>query len=154
MTARILSGQPRPDKETRQVVSAGGVIFDDRGRVLLLRRSDEGIWCFPKGHVEPGETPQQAAAREIREECGLECAIGKKVAEIGYRYHWGPDDVNYDKRVIYFLAQPIGGEVRLEDRFDAWRWVAPTRALRMLQYRNDRLVLRRAAKAAGLTGKS
>lgn len=152
MTTRILGGAPRPDKETRDALSAGGVILDGGGRALLLRRANEGTWCFPKGGVEPGETPRIAAKREIWEECGLDCAIGRKVAEIRYTYFWPPDDVNYDKRVVYFLAEPRGGDVQLEDRFEAWRWASPTRALRLLHYRNDRSVLRKALKAAGLSG--
>jgi len=138
---------PRKDRETLSVRSAGGVIFDDRGQVLLLRRVGEGTWCFPKGHIEPGESPQAAAAREIREECGLDVEIGRRVAEIGYTFYFPPEDVNHDKRVVYFLANPIGGVVKLEDRFDASRWVPPGRAFRMLPYRNDKTVLRAALKA-------
>lgn len=151
MTVRIASGRTRPDKPTKDVVSAGGVVFDARGRVLLLRKADEQIWTFPKGHIEPGETAEQAAAREIEEECGLRCTIGEKLAEIRYAYYWAPDDVNYDKRVIYFLAQMTGGDVRLEDRFDAFRWATPGRARERLFYRNDKHVLGKAAKAAGVT---
>jgi len=151
MTARIASGKPRPDKETRPMASAGGILFDARGRVLLIRRADEGIWCFPKGRIEAGETPQEAAAREILEESGLRCEIGRKVGEIGYGFYWPPDDVNYDKRVVFFLARPLGGEVRLEDRFDDWRWTTPARALRLLHHANDRGILRKALKVAGLT---
>ena len=150
MTARIVSGKPRPEKKTVDVVSAGGVIFDRNGRVLLLRRTDEGTWCFPKGHIEPGETAAAAAVREIREECGLVCAIGDPVGEIRYAYYWPPDDVNYEKRVVYFLTRPLGGELRLEDRFSDARWTTPTRALRLLYHDNDRAVLRKALKAAGL----
>lgn len=150
----VLSAKPRPDKRTVPVVSAGGVIVDARGRVLLLRRADEGTWCFPKGHVEPGETIQEAAEREIREECGLTVAIGKEIAEVRYSYYWPPDGVNYDKRVVYFLARTQGGAVRLEDRFSDWRWAVRATADRLLHHRNDRTVLRKAAKAAGLTGKS
>jgi diadenosine hexaphosphate hydrolase (ATP-forming) len=150
----VLSARPRPDKRTVPVVSAGGVIVDARGRVLLLRRADEGTWCFPKGHVEAGETLQETAAREIREECGLAVTIGKEIAEVRYSYHWPPDDVNYDKRVVYFLARAGGGEVRLEDRFSDWRWAIPATAERLLHHRNDQNVLRKAAKAAGLNGRS
>ena len=150
----VVSGKPRPDKRTVPVVSAGGVMVDARGRVLLLRRADEGTWCFPKGHVEPGETLQETAAREIREEGGLGCSIGKEVAEVQYSYYWPPDDVNYDKRVVYFLARAEDGQVRLEDRFSDWRWAIPATAERLLHHRNDRNVLRKAAKAAGLTGRS
>ena len=149
-----LSGKPRPDKPTKRVVSSGGAILDTRGRVLLLRRADEGTWCFPKGHVEPGETLRQTAAREIREECGLECEIGPQVGEVRYTYYWPPDDVNYQKRVVYFLARPAGSEVRLEDRFSDWRWAALATAVRLLHRTNDRRILRAALKAAGLSGRT
>lgn len=154
MTAKIASERLRPDKETRTVVSAGGVVVDARGRVLLLRRADEGIWCFPKGHVEPGETEAEAARREIAEECGLACEIGGKIGEVRYAFYWAPDDVNYDKRVVYFLARPRGGDVHLEDRFDGWRWATPLRARRLLYHENDRDILAKATEAAGLTGKT
>jgi len=150
--AKIASKRVRPDAPTRRVVSAGGVIFDDKGRVLLLKRADERIWCFPKGHVEPGESLEQAAAREIREECGLVCEIGGKVAEVRYSYHWPPEDVNYDKRVVYFLARPVGGSLRLEDRFDDSRWMPPDAAMDHLFHANDKIVLRRAVRA--LPGKT
>lgn len=151
MRARIASGRVRPDKPMRSVVSAGGVVFDERGRILLLRKADELIWTFPKGHIEPGETAEQAAAREIEEESGLRCTIGSRVAEIRYAYYWAPDDVNYDKRVIFFLARPAGRDVRLEDRFDAFRWVSPARAGEFLYHHNDKQVLRRAVRLAGVT---
>ena len=136
----------RSDRATVSVRSAGGVIFNPRGQVLLLRRAGEGSWCFPKGHIEPGESPQAAAAREVREECGLDVEIGRRVAEIGYTFYSAIEDVNQDKRVVYFLAEPIGGVVTLEDRFDGWRWIAPSKGFAMLPYRNDKTVLRAALK--------
>ena len=145
---------PIGNRKTIPVLSAGGVIFDARGRVFLLRRAGEGTWCFPKGHVEAGETRQAAAAREIKEESGLDVEIGRRIAEIGYTFYSRPDDVNEDKRVVYFLAVPIGGVVKLEDRFDAWRWAWPSSALRTLPYQNDKEVLRAAIKARKSTGRS
>ncbi|HYS71570.1 MAG TPA: NUDIX domain-containing protein [Thermoplasmata archaeon] len=147
MSPKLTSARPRRGKPSRPVVSAGGVVFNAQGRVLLLRKADERIWCFPKGHVERGETLEQAAAREIAEESGLQVVIGPKVGEISYRYFWRPDDVNYDKRVIYFLARPVGGEVRLEDRFDDWRWATSAQAKRLVHYANDRIVLKNAERA-------
>jgi len=152
--ARGTRPSPRKDRETVDVRSAGGVIFDDRGQVLLLRRVGEGTWCFPKGHIESGESPQAAAAREIREECGLEVEIGRRVAEIGYTFYFPPENVNHDKRVVYFLANPIGGVVTLEDRFDGSQWVPPGQALGMLPYRNDKTVLRAALKVRKATRRS
>ncbi len=150
----VLSKKPRAGVRTERPVSSGGIIFDARGRILLLRRTDERIWGFPKGHVEKGETLRETAAREIREECGLRCTIGGKVAEIRYAYYWPPEGVNYDKRVVYFLAARAGGRIRLEDRFSDWRWAPPATALRLLHHANDKAVLRKALAAAGLSGRT
>src|SRR5574341_2397506 len=53
-------------------VGAEAAVFDDEGRILLVRRSDDGLWCLPCGWVEPNESPKEAAVREAREETGLE----------------------------------------------------------------------------------
>ena len=152
--AQVRRPAARKDRKTIPVLSAGGIIFDHDGRVLLLRRAGERTWCFPKGHVEPGESAPAAAVREIREECGLEVEIGRRVGEIAYTFYSKAEGVNHDKRVVYFLANPIGGVVTLEDRFDAWRWVTPSRALRMVPYRNDKTILRAAEKARKSIGRS
>ncbi|MBI4841024.1 MAG: NUDIX domain-containing protein [candidate division NC10 bacterium] len=53
-------------------VGADAAIFDREGRILLVRRSDDGLWCLPCGWVEPNESPEEAAVREVREETGLD----------------------------------------------------------------------------------
>lgn len=57
------------------LVFSGGCLFDDAGRVLLQRRGDSNKWGFPGGAIELGETPEQAAIRELREETGLDVAV-------------------------------------------------------------------------------
>ena len=57
------------------LVFAGGCLFDDRGRVLLQKRSDSGKWGFPGGAIELGETPEEAAIREVKEETGLDVQV-------------------------------------------------------------------------------
>jgi 8-oxo-dGTP diphosphatase len=141
---RLLSTPPRSDRPTQSVLSCGGTVFDEDGKVLLLRRADEDLWCFPKGHVEAGETPRIAARREIREETGLDVAVGEEVLAIRYAYYWPREDVNYDKVVRYFLCTVVGGRLRLEPTFDAHRWADRPETLRLLYHANDKEVARRA----------
>lgn len=61
------------------LVFAGGCIFNEKGEVLLQRRGDFGKWGFPGGAVELGETPEQAAVREVKEETGLEVEIRRLI---------------------------------------------------------------------------
>jgi ADP-ribose pyrophosphatase YjhB (NUDIX family) len=68
--------------------SAGGVILED-GRVLLIQmRNLEGkeVWTFPKGHLEAGETPRQAAIREVAEETGFDCEITGELYKAEYAF--------------------------------------------------------------------
>jgi ADP-ribose pyrophosphatase YjhB (NUDIX family) len=58
------------EESPKLVPSAGVVVRDDEGRILLVRRADDGTWCFPGGHVDPGESWEHAARRECREETG------------------------------------------------------------------------------------
>lgn len=130
-----------------ETLSAGGVVFRPNGKVLLLRRADERRWCLPKGGVEKGETPEQAARREIREEAGLYTNLVDEVADIRYQYYWPPDEVNYDKTVRYYLAEVVGGSIKLERGFDRARWCTEKEALRLLHYENDKRVVRRGFRS-------
>lgn len=58
-------------KKAKVLSTAGVIVLDGEGRILLQRRGDDGNWCIPGGAVEPGETVAEAAAREVFEETGL-----------------------------------------------------------------------------------
>ena len=77
----------RPEKRIHVVA---GVITDARGRILLARRTEgrdlAGLWEFPGGKVDPGETPEQALVRELREELGIEARVGEPVIAVPQRY--------------------------------------------------------------------
>ncbi|MFQ6106627.1 MAG: uracil-DNA glycosylase family protein [Thermoplasmata archaeon] len=146
---RVISGPARRGKRTVKVQSAGGTIFR-KGRVLLIRKRSEKLWCLPKGHLDKGESPEQAALREMREETGLNLLeVGTKLCSIEYSYYWPPEDVNYDKSVTYYLARAPGHQKpRLENRFDKHKWCTKKEALRLLHHRNDFDVVTRAFESS------
>ncbi|MEE9236920.1 MAG: NUDIX domain-containing protein [Thermoplasmata archaeon] len=143
---RTAGQRRRTDKPLVETTSAGGAIFRPNGKLFLLRKTDERKWCLPKGGVEEGEQPEETALREIREETGLYCHLVGHLTDIHYQYYWSPDDVNFDKTVKYYLAEVVGGSVRLERGFDQYRWCSEKEALHLLHYENDRRVVRSAFK--------
>lgn len=111
----------------RLAVSAG--IFRD-GKILLVRRAREpakGVYTFPGGRVEFGESLTEALTREIREETGLEIEI---VGLVGYREALPPRTGGHGHFVILpFAARWVSGEVALNDELDDARWLPPERAV-------------------------
>lgn len=124
-------------------LSAGGVVVRD-GEVLLIR-DRYGRWTFPKGHLEAGETDRQAAAREVREETGLNCRVGPRLGSVNYSLPNGND-----KRVAFYLLAYLDGEVRVqEEEVDEARWWSlgeATELLRTKGYPGYRVLLRRAVE--------
>ena len=106
---------PPGPPEKQPVVCAGAVIRDDAGRLLLVQRGRDpgaGRWSLPGGRVEPGETPAEAAAREVAEETGLVVTIGALLAPVPIG-----DYVVHD-----FAATISGGELRAGDDASDVRW--------------------------------
>lgn len=101
---------------------ACALIFDQRGRILLIlrRRGGKHYATLPGGGIESGETPAEAAAREVLEEVNLTVTIREQVLEMD----------NLDNYEHYFLARVTGGEMRLGDgpeglRQSAENWYEP-----------------------------
>ncbi|MBI2200422.1 MAG: NUDIX hydrolase [Armatimonadetes bacterium] len=150
--------QRRSQKPVKQARSAGGVVFRrDSGaaRVLLLRHTS-GKWMLPKGTIESGETPEEVALREVREETGLSNV--RIVADLGeerYYFFWRSEDSYYDKTVRYFLLEFLGGEEpapQAEEGFVACEWVPPDEAMERIKYKETREVVRRAQEALAQPG--
>lgn len=142
---RRLTGPPMPDKPVKPVTSSGGVIFNDDGRVLILRRKVERTWVLPKGRVEEGETLRETALREVEEETGIPSPeILQEIGLVRYIFFWHPDDVNYNKTVHYFLMRvPNGAEVNTEEDFGEYMWADEAEAVKNLRHENDRLIARK-----------
>jgi 8-oxo-dGTP diphosphatase len=97
------------------------VIKDDAGRLLVIKRGHApgaGLWTLPGGRIEPGETDEQAVAREILEETGLRVACGRLVGEAELP---GLDGAIIDVRD--YLAVVTGGELAAGDDADDAAWV-------------------------------
>jgi len=113
-----------------QVRAAGGVIVRD-GCVLLVHRSRYDDWSLPKGKLEPGESWQTAALREIEEETGLRCALGDEVGRTHY-----VDSQGRDKEVRYY-RMTTSGEPAAQNEVDEVRWVDLAEVRGLLSYERD-----------------
>src|SRR3972149_6788855 len=97
---------------TERVRSAGGVVVRrDAGALqgLLCGRGADRLWALPKGTPEPGESLEQAAVREVREETGVAVEVAGLVGEIRYWFSRPQEGVRYNKTVRHYLLRPIGG---------------------------------------------
>jgi 8-oxo-dGTP diphosphatase len=122
---------PEPDPGPVRVPCVGVVVLDDAGRLLLIKRGhppSAGRWSIPGGRVEEGETLEQAAVREAREETGLDVVVGAVAGRVELP---GVGDEVYD--VTDFLAtqaDPRAVATPGDDADDA-RWVTPAELERL-----------------------
>lgn len=128
----------------KDAVSAGGVVWrraaDGAVEVVLCGRTSEKIWGLPKGTPDPGEAIEETALREVREETGLEVAIGERLGSI--EYWFTANGVRYHKQVHHWLMSPTGGDVMLHDHeFDAVDWFPIADARKRVSYVNERRIL-------------
>jgi 8-oxo-dGTP pyrophosphatase MutT (NUDIX family) len=145
-----MGSESAPSERSPAEVSAGGVVFAVEGsklRVAMLR-DRFGVWTFPKGHVERGEAPAQAAVREVAEEIGLpEVSV---VAELPTTHHtFSARGQIRHKRVHWFLLRARRAEALQagDDALEAG-WFRPTTARRLLGYNNLKAMARRAIRLA------
>jgi 8-oxo-dGTP pyrophosphatase MutT (NUDIX family) len=133
---------------TERAVSAGGVVWrpgDSDIEVLLCGRHVDNLWALPKGTPEPGETIQQSALREVREETGVIAEIEARIGDIRYWFSRPQEGVRYFKVVHHFLMRPIGGDPALHDHeFDEVRWIPVNEALKVMSYANEARIVRQA----------
>ena len=129
-------------------VSAGGVVYrqvDGRIETVLCGRDNPVRWSLAKGTPDPGETMEQTALREVREETGLEVEIEEPIRSIDYWFADRESDVRFHKTVHFYLMNPVGGNTEQHDpEFDIVQWFSSEEALETLAYPNEADVLREA----------
>jgi mutator protein MutT len=112
---------------SRPIVGVGAVIFDG-DRVLLVKRGREplkGQWSLPGGAVDVGETLEQAVAREVKEETGLDVRVGPVVEVVDRIHHDASGRVEYHFVIVDYLCRVVGGRAVAGSDADDVRWVAP-----------------------------
>jgi 8-oxo-dGTP diphosphatase len=130
-------------------MSAGGVIYRRRaGEIEIALIRVRNRWGLPKGHVEKGESINDTAVREVREETGLEGRVSKKLGDIGYSYRdrrTAGEPVRIHKRVHFYLMRYLKGDVGDHDHeVDEARWFPIDEAIRNLKYPTERKMVYRA----------
>ena len=157
MAAESSSGQPENGSDGRPSsrviatpVSAGGVVFRRIGggpmEMVLCGRHRPHQWALPKGTPDEGETIEETALREVREETGLEVRI---VGDLGHiEYSFSRNGVRNLKRVYHYLMEPIGGRFENHDsEFDVVEWFPEAEALSVMTYENETEIVERARRA-------
>jgi len=124
------------------VLAAGGVVVRDDGggpKALVIHRPKYEDWSLPKGKLDPGESFEQAAVREVMEETGFTTELVEPLGEVAYR-----DRKARPKRVRYWLMEPLDGAFAPNDEVDEVRWVDVDEAAALLNYERDTELVRKA----------
>jgi 8-oxo-dGTP diphosphatase len=129
------------DPQRAEVRAAGGVVCRREGgglRVAVVHRPRYDDWSFPKGKLDPGESWEEAAVREVEEEIGLRCRLGDELPSAAY-------DVSRGRRKVvrYWLMEPQEGAFAPNEEVDDVRWLSPDAAETLLSYDHDRALARR-----------
>ena len=130
-----------------RATSAGGIVHravGDRHEILLVHRRSPRLWALPKGTPDSGETIEETALRETREETGVIPEIEARLSSIRYAFVRG--STRFHKTVHFFLMRPVGGALEDHDaEFDEVRWTDLEEALAILTHATERSVVEEAA---------
>lgn len=120
---------------SERVEAAGGVVVRD-GEVAIVHRPRYDDWTLPKGKLDASESFEEAALREVEEETGLRCTLGRELPAVEYRVGGRPKVVRY-----WLMGVDADTGFVPNDETDDLRWLPPDEAMRLLTYDRDREVL-------------
>lgn len=140
----------KPRLITQDQVSAGGVAFrrfKKKSKLVIVSMKPSLRWQLPKGIVDPGETPEITAVREVQEEAGVQTELLELIDTIEYWYQriqYGKH-IRFHKFVHFYLLQYIAGDVEDHDHeIEEARWVNFDEAVEMLAFKSERDVVAKA----------
>jgi 8-oxo-dGTP pyrophosphatase MutT (NUDIX family) len=137
----------------RELVSAGGVAYRNNGDaidIVLIQTSSERRWQLPKGIVDSGESTEEAAVREVREEAGINCQIVAELDPIDYWYveRHGKVPERIHKTVHFYVMRYLDGDVAdHDDEVREARWVEINDGREMLAFATERSVVENALRS-------
>jgi 8-oxo-dGTP diphosphatase len=140
-----------PKNSTRRdevILAAGGIVWRDgaRGReIVLIHRPRHGDWTLPKGKLDPGESWQEAAVREVEEETGLSVTLGDFAGSCSYMTRTAP-------KVVLYWHMRLAGTGKFaphdSDEVDALEWLPLASAFERLTHERERRLLAEASPSA------
>ena len=138
-----------PRQRVERLVSAVGIVYrvsdDNRIDAVLCGLGKPPRWSLPKGTPDEGESLEETALREVREETGIEVAIEASLGSIDYWFGSPNRQVRYHKTVHFYLMAPKGGCTDQHDpEFDEVRWFPAEEGLKTLTYATEAKVLEKA----------
>jgi len=134
-------------------VSAGGLVIDSTGtKGLLIGRRDikdqkreRLLWSLPKGHIEAGETPEQAAIREVAEETGIESEIARSLGVIDFWFMAGGKRIH--KTVHHYLFKEVGGNLQPQiTEVDDVGWFPLEEIVNLLAYPDEKKLIAKSGE--------
>ena len=126
--------------------SSGAVVFrKERNKIVyLLLHYGKGHWDFPKGHIEKGETEEETAIREAKEETGIEDLKFLDGFKEKIEYFFRQEGKTIHKMVIYFLAETKTKDIKISFEHSGFEWLDYEKALEKITFNNSREILKKA----------
>ena len=135
-----------PGKRVEEVSAGGLVVNKSREMGLLIGRIDKRgrmLWSLPKGHIEEGESPEQAALREVREETGIKSSITRSLGVIDFWFM--AEGKRIHKTVHHFLFAEISGRLEAQiSEVDEVKWFPLDDIAKTLAYPDERKLIQRS----------